>query len=133
MMAVSLFGFENQAEFIIPFVTTMAVMTVWTGTIAVLPAFLAIAVGEAFAWRSLLYYFLAGGLIALLADQMSDLVVETSFHGQRTVIMLASGFVGGFVYWAIAGRRAGDWGGGNSSPGRRRDDKPVNVKKIDPT
>jgi hypothetical protein len=115
-MAVSLFGFESDAEFLIPFFATVMVTTMWTGAVAILPAAIAIAVGEAFAVRSALYYFLSGGLIALIADQASDLVIALSFPGRRLVIMLAAGFVGGFVYWAIAGQRAGDWGPRGSLP-----------------
>lgn len=115
-MALSLFGFESDAEFLIPFFATVTVTTLWTGAIAILPAVIAIALAEAFAWRSVLYYFLAGGLIALIADQASDLVIAPGFPGRRLVIMLAAGFVGGFVYWAIAGQRAGDWGSRGTSP-----------------
>jgi len=121
-MAVSLFGFENRAEFLVPFFATVSVTTLWTGTIAILPAAVAIALGEAFAWRSVFYYFLAGGIIALIADQVSELVIESALPGGRLVIMLAAGFVGGFVYWAIAGRLAGRWGG-DESPGRPTPDR----------
>lgn len=106
-MAVSLFGFDTSPEFLIPFFATVTATTMWTGTIAILPAAIAIAVAEAFGWRSVLYYFLAGGIIALIADQVSDLVIEPTFPGRRLVIMLAAGFVGGFTYWLIAGRLAG--------------------------
>lgn len=108
-MALSLFGFESDAEFLIPFIATVTVTTMWTGAVAILPAVIAIVLAEAFAWRSVLYYFLAGGLIALIADQASDLVIAPGFPGRRMVIMLAAGFVGGFVYWVIAGQRAGGW------------------------
>lgn len=109
-MAVSLFGFENHAEFLVPFLLTVGVTTFWTATVAILPAAIAIALAEAFAWRSVLYYFLAGGIIAVIADQVSGLVIEPTIPGGRLAVMLAAGFVGGFVYWVIAGRRAGDWG-----------------------
>jgi hypothetical protein len=115
-MALSLFGFEPDAEFLIPFFATVTVTTMWTGAIAILPGIIAIALAEAFAWRSVLYYFLAGGLIALIADQASVLVIAPGFPGRRLVITLAAGFVGGFVYWAIAGRRVGDGGSRPSTP-----------------
>jgi len=115
-MAVSLFGFENRAEFLIPFFATASVTTLWVGTIAILPAAIAIALAEAFAWRSVVYYFLAGGIIALIADQVSELVIESALPGGRLVIMLAAGFVGGFVYWTIAGRNAGRWNARASDP-----------------
>jgi hypothetical protein len=115
-MALSLFGFESDAEFLIPFFATVTVTTMWTGAIAILPATVAIVLGEAFAWRSVLYYFLAGGVIALIADRASDLAIAPDFPGRRLVIMLAAGFVGGFVYWVLAGQRAGDWGPRGTPP-----------------
>jgi len=121
MMAIAVFGIDDSRDYAAAYFFSVAMMTVWTGTIAILPAALAIALAEAFAWRSVLYYFLVGGVIALIADQMSDLVIAPSFPGRRLVIMLAAGFVGGFVYWAIAGWRAGDWGPGNSPPRAQAD------------
>lgn len=115
-MAIAVFGIHDSRDYAAAYFLSVAMMTVWAGTIAILPAVLAIALAEAFAWRSVLYYFLVGGVIALIADQMSDLVVAPGFPSQRLVIMLAAGFVGGFVYWAIAGQRAGDWGASASPP-----------------
>jgi hypothetical protein len=114
MMGIGVFGIDDSHDYSAAYFFSVAMMTVWTGTVAIFPAAIAIAIGEAFAWRSALYYALAGGVIALIADQLSGLVIEPSFFGHRTVIMLAGGFVGGFVYWAIAGRLAGDWGTGNT-------------------
>jgi hypothetical protein len=116
MMAIAVFGIDDSRDYSAAYVLSVAMMTVWTGTVAILPAALAIALAEAFAWRSVLYYFLVGGVIALIGDRMSDLVIAPTFTGRRVVIMLAAGFVGGFVYWAVAGRRAGDWGSGDSPP-----------------
>jgi len=82
-------------------------MTAWAGAIAIVPALLAITFAEFFSWRSILYYFLVGGIIGLIADQATDLYGNPDFYGQRTVVMLASGFIGGFVYWLFAGQFAG--------------------------
>jgi hypothetical protein len=116
MMAIGVFGIGDTRDYAAAYIFSVTMMTLWTGTIAILPAAIAIALAEAFAWRSVLYYFLVGGLIALIGDRMSELVIEPTFTGRRLVIMLAAGFVGGFVYWAIAGQRAGDWGSGDSPP-----------------
>jgi len=107
MISVSIFGYEDNIEFLVPFVMTVTLMTAWTGTIAILPAVLAIALAETFAWRSVLYYFLVGGIVGLMADQATNLYGNPDFYDQRTVVMVAAGFVGGFVYWLIAGRLAG--------------------------
>lgn len=117
-LVLGFFDFENHADLFVPFIITVGVTTVWTATVAILPATIAIAVAEAFAWRSVLYYFLAGSIIALVAEQVSGLVIEPTFPGQRLAVMLAAGFIGGFVYWAIAGRRAGDWGTPVKPPAR---------------
>ena len=107
MTSISIVGYEDNIEFLVPFVMTVTLMTAWTGTIAILPALLAIALAETFAWRSVLYYFLVGGIVGLMADQATNLYGNPSFYDQRTVVLVAAGFVGGFVYWLIAGRLAG--------------------------
>jgi len=66
-------------------------------------------VGEILRIRSWIYYVLAGGVslaaIPLLVTPASaDLpAVATS---QYMTIFVAAGFVGGFIYWLFAGRRA---------------------------
>ena len=88
-------------------------MVLFAGTVApaltVLPAAIAAIVGEALRIRSWMYYVLAGGAamaaIPLLASPRSDQlpVLPT---GQYMTIFAAAGFVGGFVYWLLAGRNA---------------------------
>jgi len=85
----------------------------FAGTVApaltVLPAAIAAIVGEALRIRSWMYYVLAGGAamaaIPVLASPRSDQlpVLPT---GQYMTIFAAAGFVGGFVYWLLAGRNA---------------------------
>ena len=68
-----------------------------------------IVIGEALHIRSWMYYVLAGGAalaaIPVLASPRSDQlpVLPT---GQYMTIFAAAGFVGGFVYWLLAGRNA---------------------------
>jgi hypothetical protein len=87
-------------------------IVLFAGTVApaltVLPAAIAAIVGEALRIRSWMYYVLAGGaaLVAfpVLASQRGEL--PTLPAGQYTTIFAAAGFVGGFVYWLLAGRNA---------------------------
>jgi len=79
------------------------------------PAALIIFVSEMLSIRSVLYYALMGALVGALAYVLSD--VTARMQGAGTVVpltrelqfMVAGGIVGGFVYWLIAGRRAGVW------------------------
>jgi len=95
-------------------------MVLFAGTVApaltVLPAAIAAIVGEALRIRSWMYYVLAGGAallaVPLLADAPgelaiapADLMVALPAH-QYMTIFAAAGFVGGFVYWLLAGRNA---------------------------
>ncbi len=77
------------------------------GSIAFLPAALAIILAEVFAWRSVLYYLLAGGLIGAFAIHLTEQSGALDFAARPDVTLLAAGFVGGFIYWLIAGRLAG--------------------------
>lgn len=79
--------------------------------VALLPVLGAVAMAEAFGWRSVLYYAGAGMLLALLAwwgggavDSEADLAVGRE-------IAAAAGIAGGLAYWALAGRKAGAWRG----------------------
>jgi hypothetical protein len=66
-------------------------------------------VGEALRIRSWMYYVLAGGAaltaIPLLASPPTDSLPALP-AGQYMTIFAAAGFVGGFVYWLLAGRGA---------------------------
>jgi hypothetical protein len=78
-----------------------------------LPAALVIALAEGLALRSPLFYAALGGagLVALyyalgLADRGPGGGI---LAGRDLEIMAGAGIAGGFVYWAIAGRKAGAW------------------------
>lgn len=79
----------------------------WIGTIAFLPAAIAIILAESFGWRSAVYYLLVGGLIGATAIHLTAQSDLFDFAEHPNVALLAAGFVGGFVYWIIAGRLAG--------------------------
>ena len=74
------------------------------GALSVIPGFFAIVLAELFGWRSVFFYLAVGGALGLLAWQFPGAVWE----GEGNQLLLpAAGFVGGFVYWLIAGRLAG--------------------------
>jgi hypothetical protein len=97
------------------YVASVIVMMFWAGTIAFLPAAIAIILAEAFAWRSVLYYLLVGGAIGALAVHLAEQSGALDFADRPYVALLAAGFVGGFVYWLIAGRLAGKGVSGSRS------------------
>jgi hypothetical protein len=107
MMAFGLFGYDQDPEVIGYFVASVIIWTFWAGALAFVPAIIAIVLAEAFGWRSILYYLAVGGGIALFGERLVDHYHSLDFADQRTVVMLAAGFVGGFAYWLIAGRLAG--------------------------
>ena len=77
--------------------------------LTILPALAAIIIGEVARIRSAVYYVLAGGaaLIALpLLYVTGDGIAAAVPNTRYMIIFSASGFVGGFVYWLIAGRKA---------------------------
>ena len=80
---------------------------------AMLPAMLIIALAEGFRLRSVLFYPLAGAALALGSAYGWDLRLlrgpDDDLGGRGVEIMAAVGIVGGFVYWALAGRNAGAW------------------------
>jgi hypothetical protein len=86
-------------------------LVLFAGTVAhaltALPALLAVIVGEALRIRSWIYYVPAGGgavaAIPLLASPDNVAVLPS---GQYMAIFATAGFVGGFVYWLLAGRNA---------------------------
>src|SRR5262245_5910907 len=85
-------------------------MVLFVGTVTpaltVLPAAVA---GAAMRIRSWMYYVIAGGAamatIPVLASSPNDQLPALP-AGQYMTIFAAAGFVGGFVYWLLAGRNA---------------------------
>lgn len=92
----------------------VATSTVVAG-IAFLPSVIAILFTETFGWRYLVLYAVAGALIGLFCASSTgfiewrpDMGVELPQTGNAE-LMAAAGIAAGFVYWLIAGRRAGNW------------------------
>ena len=84
------------------------VTSIKLASLALLPVILAIAVTEMMRWRGLVTHLLLGGLSALFV--VFTQLPPGTIPGEGTLIVtLAMGFVGGFFYWVIAGRKAGNW------------------------
>ena len=75
----------------------------------VIPALLLVIIGEVARIRSSIYYVLGGGValsaLPLLA-RAGSLGKDLSQIGLIWQVFATAGFVGGIVYWMIAGRRA---------------------------
>lgn len=78
------------------------------GSLALVPAAVAIAIAETARLRGLVFHVAAGGVIAFLIWTLGT-GVETSQLRPGSVVALAGGFLAGAVYWLIAGRTSGSW------------------------
>jgi len=76
---------------------------------SLLPAVLLIALTEGFAIRSVLFYAVAGGAGLVGLYHGLGLAERDVLIGRDLEIMAGAGIAAGFVYWAIAGRKAGCW------------------------
>ncbi len=77
-------------------------------SLTILPALVAVVVGEVLRFRSWMYYVLAGGLSLLAVPLLVGTPDEMAAlpPAQATAIFATAGFTGGFVYWLICGRGA---------------------------
>lgn len=73
--------------------------------LSVLPALLVVVYGEVARRRGLLYYVVGGGLAAVVLPVLAS-PVGTSFNSEALAGFATAGFVGGLVYWLLAGRNA---------------------------
>ncbi|MDR3495501.1 MAG: hypothetical protein P4L82_12950 [Ancalomicrobiaceae bacterium] len=91
---------------------------------ASLPVWLvAVLVGEALAWRRLVYYLATGAVSGGLAAVVPGAVPAS----HDLALSVATGLAAGLIYWAIAGRRAGAWGPekpGSGAPSAPNDPTP---------
>ena len=87
---------------VILFTTTVA------PALTLLPALLAVIIGEVLRLRSWIYYVVAGGAavtaIPLLAMPTGE--IASLPQGQWLGIFAVAGFAGGLMYWLLAGARA---------------------------
>ena len=93
----------------------MVATSVVVAAIAFVPSAIAILITEAFGWRWLVLYAVAGAAIGVSCAYWAGFIEwspEVSAGLPRTgntELMAAAGIAAGFVYWLIAGRRAGGW------------------------
>lgn len=78
-------------------------------TFTIVPAILLIIIGEVARIRSSLYYILGGGAVLAawpLLARYGNIVQDPAQLNVVWQVFATAGFVGGFIYWLIAGRRA---------------------------
>lgn len=89
-----------------------------TASLLFLPMLIAVVLAEAFAVRSILIYGIGGAALFIIAYQGAGFgrsAYEESIDrapppiSRELQIAAGSGVAFGFVYWLIAGRRAGRW------------------------
>jgi hypothetical protein len=92
----------GPGELLVLVVTAAAVV----GAFSFVPALAAIALAEAFGWRSLIFYLLAGCAVGFAAVALL-VPPERALSDADARLFLAAGAVAGLVYWLVAGRTAG--------------------------
>lgn len=79
----------------------------YLGAMALAPWAVVILVTEVFRLRTVLIYLAAGGFLGVLPSLGLAPMMRSFDGGPREIaILVAAGFVGGFVYWLAAGRMA---------------------------
>lgn len=106
-MSIAMFGTAIDAD-TAPMALGLSIgLALYGGMITFLPALAFIILAEAFGWRSLIAYLAAGGAIGFLAAETTAAFDGLAFADHLRLICIASGFVGGLVYWLVAGKLAG--------------------------
>lgn len=99
-------GLEAEAVYGVAFLGTVFLVTGAIAWFSVVPFAALVILMEAFALRSVILYAVAGGLVGG-AFAFPELVDPRVLVDIRLHLATAAGVVGGFVYWVIAGRKAG--------------------------
>jgi hypothetical protein len=73
------------------------------------PSIVAVILAELLGWRGLIANLLLAGVVGLATGWIIS--GGQSVSSGVVVVLLATGFCGGFFYWLIAGRKAGAWRG----------------------
>jgi hypothetical protein len=78
------------------------------GAAVLLPSLFAVVFAELMAWRGMIANLLLGAAVALFAAWRHFEAVDAGRISEGALlVLLAAGFVGGFVYWLFSGRYAG--------------------------
>ena len=97
-------------------VGTGFVSTIWLAAYGIGIIAMVIALAEMLRWRGVVSYLIIGGAIgALLSFDRAGNIGEAQISQGSLLVALSAGFVGGFIYWLIAGRKAGQWLGASIS------------------
>ncbi len=104
-IAVGAVGAPDDAPF--AFIAAFTAHTLYAGAAAFVPAAVAFAVAEIFAFRSVFYYLAVGGVLGFLAGQIAFYVGRAAVYDSRQLLYVAAGFVAAAVYWLVAGMHAG--------------------------
>ena len=97
---------EPGGFFAAKLVVLSLIASTFVGSVAAIPALIAIVVAEIFRWRSFVLHLVAGVAIGVVAF-LTGIGGEPPVATQDLAVGGAAGAVGGFVYWLIAGRGAG--------------------------
>lgn len=83
-------------------------LTQWGAALSIVPAILAVVVGELARIRSLVYWVATGGIAAVAVPVIQGLAAaspEVALPATQLLQILATaGFAAGVAYWALAGR-----------------------------
>ncbi|MDX2259617.1 MAG: hypothetical protein NW205_11970 [Hyphomicrobiaceae bacterium] len=74
--------------------------------LTIVPALLAVIVGEVVRIRSATYYVVAGGVAAAAVPMLAANAAAGPASGAFWPVLATAGFAGGFMYWLVAGRSA---------------------------
>ncbi|MET0277437.1 MAG: hypothetical protein ABW198_03810 [Pseudorhodoplanes sp.] len=115
VMAPELFSNSSDPVEKFMFFAAAFFATSFVGATAFVPAVILTAIAETFDIRTIFYYAIGGGLIAAVAWYSSDIslrlenTTDISPVTYGVQLVVAAGIIGGFVYWLLAGRKAGMW------------------------
>jgi len=79
----------------------------FAGMISFVPAAIVILLAETMNLRSIFIWLAVGGAIGLVNSEATLVFDGLTFIDNLRLVCVAAGFVGGAVYWAIAGRNSG--------------------------
>ena len=102
--SAAIYGFRSAPFLTMPEGRFLALgLTATAAVVLAIPALVAIVLAEIRGWRSLSFWAAFGGGIVLVGAVVGSALGMPSPAGP----LIFGGVIGGFVYWAIAGRNAG--------------------------
>lgn len=121
LVAFALFGLTDESMRTGLVIWSGIPLSIYAGIMSFIPALLAIVLAEMFGWRSIFYWLGVGGGIGLIGSGVTGFagkaVDPELWNDYGLALHLAAGFVGGLVYWLIAGQAAGTgWSGAPDEP-----------------